>query len=1060
MIKPPVGLNGTELSDASLIQLPDPPLTGWDPGSLPIAGDAASPDSLSTGPDLINSGSLDNGPIDLAEQAASIRGPGNAQTIGTVASRGSDAIPGSAVQVSGSVEGSAASAGNADSTPSGAGSASIVGEGGDATSTPIPVAQGSLATFLDPSEVGPSAGSGGAPGIDDTITLNTSYAWTYGQDVVNTLEHEISEGGMGRVGGLGDQNNAFSTMDLFRFSAAGVRDLTDGRDGATTYFSFNGGATLSLAAGLSFNNEFSGLTKVNGGDTADFNELDVFGTGSPGETFTLSQTDQEVMDTLGWNPGGGGGLVFNNTFGSGVTPAFKSNIITAETDLAALWSNPITLNLDFQGVASGLNGDLASNSFPTVAVTYAQLKGALTSHASNTFAQDAVASLPATDPNTAGGTDWVLPEAYARMLGLSPPLPPAPPSPPPPPPPPPPPLLPGPTPLSPLLLPTPLPPLLLPLPLSPLLLPPSVPVLPPPPPPAATGQLITVGAGPQTVIGGVGDTIIGGSGPNLIDGLAGSGSVIGGSGATTVWGGVGDTIAAGSGNTYVDGTSGGMAIAVGSGGTDIIVGSTVSGGGDTLTGGAAVADLQSLGNGDVVSFAGQTGNATINAMAGNIAATLGGGPATVYGGVGDTINLGSVSQYVDGTAGGQTIAVGSGGTDTIIGSTARAAGVGVDTLTGGAAAVQIQSLGNGDVVNFAAQTGNATINATEGNIRVTLGGGPATVYGGLGDAINFGSVSQYADGTAGDQQIAVGSGGTDIIIGSTLAAGSGADTLTGGAGIADIQGLGKGDVVDFAGQTGNATINATEGNIAVTLGGGPATVYGGLGDTVNFGSVSQYADGTAGKQTIAVGSGGIDLVIGSTVIGAGDTITGGSAALNYNPGIGGDLINLAGSTGSATVNAVGADMGPVNDTVIAGNGGDSVWGGEGDRIGVGTGASGTDLFTHTTTISGAAIGFGTNDAAVAATYGGTAGAVTVNSAVVGVSSAQVSVGGFAENKGIPTDFIFYPGESSGTSAAIVATSTQVTINGAASTQFTLPDGTQMTLLGVPQADFNSAFFKP
>jgi hypothetical protein len=34
---------------------------------------------------------------------------------------------------------------------------------------------------------------------DDTITLNTSYTWSYGQDVIDALEHEISEGGMGRV---------------------------------------------------------------------------------------------------------------------------------------------------------------------------------------------------------------------------------------------------------------------------------------------------------------------------------------------------------------------------------------------------------------------------------------------------------------------------------------------------------------------------------------------------------------------------------------------------------------------------------------------------------------------------------------------------------------------------------------------------------------------------------------------------------------------------------------------------------------------------------------------
>ena len=166
---------------------------------------------------------------------------------------------------------------------------------------------------------------------DDIITLNTSYNWTYGQDVINTLEHEITEGGMGRVGGLGDQNGVWSTMDLFRYSAAGVPDYTDGRDGATTYFSYNGGTTLSP---LSFNNQYSGSTHVNGGDPGDFAQQDVFGTGSPGETIPLSQTDIAVMDVLGWNPSGvsvassttlpiasgtagsAGGFAANFTFGS------------------------------------------------------------------------------------------------------------------------------------------------------------------------------------------------------------------------------------------------------------------------------------------------------------------------------------------------------------------------------------------------------------------------------------------------------------------------------------------------------------------------------------------------------------------------------------------------------------------------------------------------------------------------------------------------------------------------------------------------------------------------
>jgi autotransporter passenger strand-loop-strand repeat protein len=144
--------------------------------------------------------------------------------------------------------------------------------------------------------------STGTPTFDDTLTLNTFYQWFYGQDVINTIEHEISEGAMGRVGGLGDQNSVWSAMDLFRFTSAGAPDYSDGRDDQITYFSANGGQTLSSDDGLSFNNEDMAGQPTNGGDTADFTEQDVFGTGTPGEENVLSETDQEMMYVLGWNP--------------------------------------------------------------------------------------------------------------------------------------------------------------------------------------------------------------------------------------------------------------------------------------------------------------------------------------------------------------------------------------------------------------------------------------------------------------------------------------------------------------------------------------------------------------------------------------------------------------------------------------------------------------------------------------------------------------------------------------------------------------------------------------
>jgi hypothetical protein len=77
----------------------------------------------------------------------------------------------------------------------------------------------------------------------------------------------------------------------------GVRDYTDGRDGKNAFFSVNGSQLL-----LQFNNEFSGATKINPNDTADYVVSDVFGTGSPGDSRTLSSIDIANMNVLGWTP--------------------------------------------------------------------------------------------------------------------------------------------------------------------------------------------------------------------------------------------------------------------------------------------------------------------------------------------------------------------------------------------------------------------------------------------------------------------------------------------------------------------------------------------------------------------------------------------------------------------------------------------------------------------------------------------------------------------------------------------------------------------------------------
>src|SRR6185437_3351463 len=98
-------------------------------------------------------------------------------------------------------------------------------------------------------------------------------------------------------------------------------------------------------------------------------------------------------------------------------------------------------------------------------------------------------------------------------------------------------------------------------------------------------------------------------------------------------------------------------------------------------------------------------------------------------------------------------------------------------------------------------------------------------------------------------------------------------------------------------------------------------------------------------------------------------------SLNYNTGGGtGDLINLAGSSGNATINAFSFGSGA--DTINASNGADTVFGGANDRIAAGT--AGTLLADHSTTVAGASVGFGVNAAS-----GSTANVTVTNFSQVG-----------------------------------------------------------------------------
>ena len=109
-------------------------------------------------------------------------------------------------------------------------------------------------------------------------------------DAIGTIEHEISEV-MGRTGSLGtyDGTGIYTPLDLFRYSAVGVRQLSPGAGN----FSVTGQTLLTA-----YNNP------TLGGDAADWISTlggDAFGDGYQGVTSLVSATDVTEMNVLGYN---------------------------------------------------------------------------------------------------------------------------------------------------------------------------------------------------------------------------------------------------------------------------------------------------------------------------------------------------------------------------------------------------------------------------------------------------------------------------------------------------------------------------------------------------------------------------------------------------------------------------------------------------------------------------------------------------------------------------------------------------------------------------------------
>ncbi|HEX3574924.1 MAG TPA: NF038122 family metalloprotease [Rhodopila sp.] len=136
--------------------------------------------------------------------------------------------------------------------------------------------------------------------VDGNIGFSATANWTFdpnnrsaagSYDFIGDAEAEITHA-LGRLPGL--QLSApgwYSPLDLMRYASPGVNALSVG---APAYFSINGGATDLVAFDTT-------------GDSSDWTpsvRSDAFGDGYTGQTMVMTQTDQTLLDVLGYTVAG------------------------------------------------------------------------------------------------------------------------------------------------------------------------------------------------------------------------------------------------------------------------------------------------------------------------------------------------------------------------------------------------------------------------------------------------------------------------------------------------------------------------------------------------------------------------------------------------------------------------------------------------------------------------------------------------------------------------------------------------------------------------------------
>ena len=195
---------------------------------------------------------------------------------------------------------------------------------------------------------------GASSTIDGYIGLNSGVTYGYGVGVapaagqyylIGALEHEITEV-MGRFSLIADQPTDYTVMDLFRYSAPGVRSLGAG---GRAYFSTDGGVTDTGDWNTStFNGDLGDWSPAN----ADaFNNI-----AATGKLNGFSQSDITLMRAIGWSTAPYVTSVAVSAPTAGVQSVGASLIITVNLDEAVTVSGAPTLTLNNGGAAVYIGG--------------------------------------------------------------------------------------------------------------------------------------------------------------------------------------------------------------------------------------------------------------------------------------------------------------------------------------------------------------------------------------------------------------------------------------------------------------------------------------------------------------------------------------------------------------------------------------------------------------------------------------------------------------------------------------------------------------------------------